>query len=320
MEAPLLSVSCITYNHKEYIVQAIESFLFQKTNFSFEIVIGEDCSNDGTKEIVFNYLQKYPDKIKVITSEYNVGGVANELRTLQACKGKYIALCEGDDYWNDPLKLQKQVDFLESNPEYGLVHGNVNHLFENNGKTIYAFNKINKKIIPEGNIFEELIKPSHIIKNMTVCFRKDLFEKYYLSDEDIMSSNWKLIDISIWLIFSLYSKIHYIDEVLSTYRLLEESKSRSNNISKLHQFHLMIFEIRFYFANKYNCSDEIKNIIKLAYYKRILRNSIFLRNKKMAFTAIINLIKMKKFKMKDFFRFIYHYFFKYHFCNSFSLN
>ena len=130
MNKPLLSIASIAYNHEEFIVQAIDSWLMQKTKFDFEIVIGEDCSTDNTLQIIKEYQRKQPDLIKIITSGKNEGMHANFTRTLKACKGTYIALCEGDDYWTDSTKLQKQVDFLESNNDYsGIAHG-VDILYE----------------------------------------------------------------------------------------------------------------------------------------------------------------------------------------------
>ena len=122
MTEPLVSARMITYNHAPYIARAIEGVLQQKTNFPFELVIGEDCSTDGTREIVFEYQKKYPDIIRVITSDSNVGSKKNGHRTSQACRGKYIAYCEGDDCWHHPGKLQKQVDYMESHPACGLVY------------------------------------------------------------------------------------------------------------------------------------------------------------------------------------------------------
>ena len=117
---PLVSIEIITYNHAPFIRQCIEGVLMQKTTFPYELVIGEDCSTDGTREIVLDYAQKYPEIIRVITSESNVGAFENEKRAYFACRGKYIAICEGDDYWTDPDKLQKQVDFLEEHPDYSM--------------------------------------------------------------------------------------------------------------------------------------------------------------------------------------------------------
>lgn len=117
---PLVSIICITYNHEKLISQAIHGFLIQKTSFPFEIIIGEDHSTDGTFEIVENFVKKYPGIIILTTSDHNVGIIANERRTILRATGKYIAFCEGDDYWTDPLKLQKQIDFLEKNDDYSV--------------------------------------------------------------------------------------------------------------------------------------------------------------------------------------------------------
>lgn len=111
----MVSVCMITYNHEKYIRQAIEGVLTQKTDFPIELVIGEDCSRDATREICLEYQRKYPSQIRLLLPEHNLGMHNNFLNTLNACTGKYIAFCEGDDYWIDPLKLQKQVDFMEIN-------------------------------------------------------------------------------------------------------------------------------------------------------------------------------------------------------------
>lgn len=117
-ENPLVSVCMIAYNHEKYISEAIEGVLIQKTKFKIQLVLGEDKSTDNTREICEQYALKYPDIIKLLPSEKNWGMMPNFIRTYDTCDGKYVALCEGDDYWTDPLKLQKQVDFLESDPSY----------------------------------------------------------------------------------------------------------------------------------------------------------------------------------------------------------
>ena len=141
MNTPSISVYMITFNQKEYIGRAIDSVLGQKTSFSFELVIGEDCSTDGTREIVLKYQKRYPDIIRVVTSKKNVGMHKNSVRTIEACRGKYIAFCEGDDYWHDLKKLQKQCQYLESHPECGLVHSDQNRFFEEYGLEIKSFFK-----------------------------------------------------------------------------------------------------------------------------------------------------------------------------------
>ncbi len=116
--SPVVSVIMITYNHEAYLSQAIEAVLAQKTTFPIELIIGEDCSLDNTRQIAAEYQRKNPQIIRVITSEKNVGACKNQARILSASRGKYIAYCDGDDCWHDNLKLQKQVDFLENNSQY----------------------------------------------------------------------------------------------------------------------------------------------------------------------------------------------------------
>lgn len=115
--APLVSVCVITYNHKQYIAQALDSILSQKTNFNFEIVIGEDLSTDNTLAICQDYAARFPQIIRLLPTTQNLGVVPNFIRTANACRGKYMAVLEGDDYWIDDLKLQKQADVLEHDPE-----------------------------------------------------------------------------------------------------------------------------------------------------------------------------------------------------------
>jgi glycosyltransferase involved in cell wall biosynthesis len=116
--SPLVSICCATYNHEKYLAQTLESFLMQKVSFPIEIIIGEDCSTDRAPQIVRDYAERLPQLVRVITSDTNVGVSQNAFRIRAAARGRYIALCEGDDYWTDPHKLLKQVDFLEQNPEF----------------------------------------------------------------------------------------------------------------------------------------------------------------------------------------------------------
>lgn len=132
----LVSINCLAYNHEKYISDAIEGFLMQKTDFNFEILIGEDCSTDHTRQIVESYRKKYPNKIKMITSDKNVGWRKNDERLFENSRGKYIAVCEGDDFWTDPYKLQKQVEYMESNPECSMCFHAARIVGENGKKQI----------------------------------------------------------------------------------------------------------------------------------------------------------------------------------------
>jgi len=132
MKRPKVSVSVATYNHEKYIGRALDSILMQKVNFEYEIVIGEDCSTDHTREIVLSYKDRYPEKIRLLLHESNVGMLENLKQLVLECNGQYVAKLEGDDYWTDPQKLQKQVTFLDCHPDYVACAHNV-HIVDENG-------------------------------------------------------------------------------------------------------------------------------------------------------------------------------------------
>ena len=125
-----VSVCMITYNHGKFIAQAIEGVMMQETNFEYELLIAEDCSTDKTREICMLYGNKYPGKIRLLLRDKNLGMMPNFIQATQACRGTYIALCEGDDYWTSPHKLQKQVDFLDSHPDFAICSHNVKVMHE----------------------------------------------------------------------------------------------------------------------------------------------------------------------------------------------
>lgn len=291
-----VSVSMITYNHENYIAQAIEGALMQKTNFPFEIVIGEDYSTDGTREIVFDYARKFPEIIRVITSGENVGAQANLIRMLNVCKGKYIALCEGDDYWTDPNKLQKQVDFLETHPDYCLVHSDFNILIDKMNKIYLSVNKKRNKIIPQGDIFEDLLINNFIV-TVTVCARADVLKK--ATDFELFKKkNFLSGDYPTWLEMSHLGKIHYIDEPMATYRMLEESASHSKYPQKFVKYIKSTCDQVSYFVEKYGCSEETKRKVVYNYNSKLIKCAFLLRDRKLGKLYYNNLLNNKKFKDK----------------------
>lgn len=167
---PMVTVRTSTYNHAHYIRQCIEGVLMQQTTFPFEFIIGEDFSTDGTREIVLEYAKQYPKKIRVMTADYNVGMKANGFRCIRASRGKYIALCEGDDYWTDPLKLQKQVDFMEENSDYVSCYHDA-MIVDDKGNIVKA-SKLPDKFKKDFSS-EEISKGAWIL-TLTHCFRNVL--------------------------------------------------------------------------------------------------------------------------------------------------
>lgn len=224
-EEPLVSIRVVTYNQVNYIRACLDGILMQKTNFPFEIVVGEDCSTDGTREIVFEYQEKYPNQITVITSDHNVGVRANSSRIRSISRGKYYAVCDGDDYWSDSLKLQKQVDFLESHPDYVMVYSDIKVVNEKNEPMIVPSITALKTSYKSGNIFWDLWSKCFINTN-TVIVRAEIFDnlsKYGSNNLD----KWFIYDYWFWLHLARMGKIKYIDEKLSTYRYHSQGISRS---------------------------------------------------------------------------------------------
>lgn len=172
---PLASILMITYNHEKYIAEAIEGVIKQKTSFKIELVVGEDCSTDSTRQICDDYASQYPDLIKLLPSEKTLGMQRNGMRTIEACTGRYIALCDGDDFWTDPLKLQKQVDFLEANPKFVLsVGGFIQHDVKKNKQELIITIPPTKN--PTGSGYEftlDEVRDFWITKTLTMVFRND---------------------------------------------------------------------------------------------------------------------------------------------------
>lgn len=133
-KTPLVSIAVLSYNHEKFIEQAIASFLMQNTTFDFEIVIGDDASKDRTPQLLGSYQERHPDIFKIRYHDSNIGMIRNFIETLNNCRGKYIAFCEGDDYWIDPNKLQTQVDYLERHTAVGICFHDAK-IFDENSQT-----------------------------------------------------------------------------------------------------------------------------------------------------------------------------------------
>jgi glycosyltransferase involved in cell wall biosynthesis len=290
---PLVSVHIVTYNQIQYIRQAIDSVLNQKVNFNYEIIIGDDCSTDGTKEIIEYYANQYNDKIFPVYNNINKGFLENWKQTYLQCKGKYIAFLEGDDFWTDEYKLQKQVDFLEANPDYGLIHTDYNRWYERSGITINDYNKTNRIHFPDGYIFDFFIDPSKPkYRNCTSVFRKEIIDQYF-NIEIAIQNNWKTLDLPLGLIVAKYSKIKYLSETTATYRILNDSISNTFNPQKKIKFHFSVFNIYQHYLLAYNCDETIVKKVNIFFYKSFLFDSIFTVNKDLAQLSYYNLKKLK---------------------------
>ena len=161
-----ITVICISYNQEKYIRQTLEGVIMQKTDFDFEVIISDDYSTDNTANIIREYEKKYPDIFRIFYHDKNMGSINNFIFALSRTKSKYVALCEGDDYWTDPYKLQKQVDFLEAHPDYSICFHPVRVIYENNPDKTEVFPT--KKILKNDFSFKHLLKINFIQTNSVV--------------------------------------------------------------------------------------------------------------------------------------------------------
>jgi glycosyltransferase involved in cell wall biosynthesis len=255
MNKIVISVCCITYNHKPYIRQCLDGFMMQKTNFLFEVLIHDDASTDGTADIIREYEQRYPEIIKPIyqtENQYSKGVKISITYNFPRAKGKYIALCEGDDYWTDTYKLQKQVDFLEKNPEYGMCYTKAKRYHQNKKKML-------KKLCGGPFVISDELISNNSIPTLTVLLKKDLQDRY-LQEVKPETKNWLMGDHPMWLWFFYNSKIYFFDKVTSVYRILDESASHSRDFIKMERFCDSNIEIQKYFLTKYNLSYRLENL------------------------------------------------------------
>lgn len=242
---PVVSVSMITYNHEPYIRQAIEGVMMQKTDFEFELVIGEDCSTDSTREICFEYQKRYPDKIRVLWCDHNLyrnphpaGG--NSRRNMAHCRGEFIALCEGDDYWIDPLKLQKQVDVMRKYPNVGFCFCGSKVFDQGSGDIsrwytdAYCGGVIPGEKFAHYTIFGKNPQlgcgDEGFVMTATVLFRKSC---YGLLRERFDLLNWRLAlgDLQLRAGMGLVSDVYYLLDDVSVYRRTSTGAMSTNSVN-----------------------------------------------------------------------------------------
>lgn len=211
----VVSISCITYNHAPYIRQCLDGFMMQKTNFAFEVLIHDDASTDGTTEIIKEYEAKYPEIIKPLYEEENQwvkGRRGSAVFNYPRAKGKYIALCEGDDYWTDPLKLQKQVDFLEANPDYSMCFHAAKLVEDDKIIMNTPFSTIDNREYSGIEVFEIWQVPT-----ASVIFKRDVIES---QSYKLVSHSKKFIygDTPLFCAASCVGKLWGMSIIMSVYQ------------------------------------------------------------------------------------------------------
>lgn len=249
-----LSVFIMVYNHAEYLKECIDNILNQKTDFNYDIVVGEDCSKDNSREILLDYQKLYPGKFKLLLYPHNMGAVHNQKEIYKNCLGKYIAICEGDDYWTNPLKLQKQVSFLEQNPEYSLSFHKIKEL----GSRKQSVTIQNPEV--ERTYSLEDLSKQNFINTVSVVFKKNFNEIPKWMDYSPIG------DYPLHMLNASFGLIKYFPEEMAIYRIgsgIWSTKSRIDQIINI-MFALSLLIISFK-ENKqihYNLKhqyDELKN-------------------------------------------------------------
>ena len=232
---PTVSVCIPTYNHEAFVARALDGALMQQTDFAVEIVIGDDGSTDGAAAIIQTYAERFPDRIRAFLHPHNLGpahprefaGRTNVLSLFAACEGEFIALCEGDDYWTDPLKLQKQVDFLRKNPVYSLCHHNVRVIYED-GSPGHLFNPTDQA---ETSTVEAMLADNWIVATASALYR-NYFRHEPFADwhAEAASGDWALL-----IQVAVRGNIGYLNEIMGVYR------RHRGGLSNVHAPHNRVF-------------------------------------------------------------------------------
>ena len=278
---PIVSVSVATYQHGNFIENCLNGILNQQTNFPFEIVIGEDESTDGTRDICIEYAKKHSDKIRLLLRDRKIscihkknGNLINSFNgifTTKSCRGKYIALCEGDDYWTDPYKLQKQVDFLEANPSYSGCYHDTMVTYMNDDRPEHLF----REQLPQFLNAEDTIALFAPFHTSSFLFKKEsyTFEPFLLKV--------KSRDMALFSIVASKGMLGKVEGVMSVYR--KHEGSTTNSIIHKKSFHkdrieLVKFLNRFH---QFKYRDKAKQVI--AVRRQIIREQ---RNNSMLLASI----------------------------------
>lgn len=282
----IVSVCMITYNHAQFIEQAIEGVLIQETNFEFDLIISNDCSKDTSDSCIRNLIASHPkgNLVKYFNHISNIGMSLNADFALKECTGKYIALCEGDDYWTDPKKLQKQVDFLEANPDFSICFHNAEELFEDIDKPSFLYCNTAQK---EVSTLEDLLTNGNFIPTCSAIFRSHFLKNFPTWFIKLGMGDWIL-----HILNAQQGKIKYINEVMGVHRIhgggiWSGSESVKNNI--------YVYEAYIKLAEHFSMDAQLLPIIHLKcrfFLQLIYREYIGKKEKKEAFRYFIKFISL----------------------------
>ncbi len=260
MDQVKLSIWMIVYNHENYLREALDSVFMQQVNFDFEVIIGDDCSSDNSRDIILEYQAKYPEIIFPLIHTENVGVHKNVVLTLRACKGQYIALLEGDDYWTDPNKLQRQVDFLEKNQAFVMSSHNTHDLNE-----IDPSASRDTSVWPGDTILlENILEAGWFMRTNSLVFRNNLIAEY----PEWFFTHYST-DYMLQILIAKHGPVNFMQEVMAVYRRHEAGISNTNIEKQIGRYWNVVDLLQVmdhYFEGKYHRFLQIQ---KAMYFEAI---------------------------------------------------
>lgn len=277
---PLVSVVVTTYNQERTIAQTLDSILAQQCDFAFELVLGEDCSTDSTRSICERYAAQYPDIIRLMPAAPNKGLLRNYADCVAVCRGKYLAGCAGDDYWNGTDFLAQKVAFLEANPDYGVVHTDHDILHVAEGWLEKAHRKVRGQVLhSEDHVFVELMgdDPSGIAA-LTMLVRMDLLRRY-VDLYRYIELGFLMEDLPMWLELSQHTKFKYMDISSATYRLADGSACNNiGDFARNERFYTNSLNVKLWFLDRYPHSEVDPAKVRNSFYRQMTYAAFKARN------------------------------------------
>ncbi len=231
MNEIMVTVCIVTYNQEKWIRQTLDSVLAQQTEYPFEVIIGEDHGTDATRAICQEYADKY-ENVTLLPSTTNLGVTANWIQCIQAGTGKYIMTCAGDDWWHNPNKIQLQVEFMETHPACVVCHTDIDEYNETTGVIKKSLKQSKGVVPPEGKIQRTILSGRDYISAVTMCIRHSIFEKYVPAGE-FAKRRFPREDWPTLLVLAAHGDILYIPISTATYRVGQESITRTSNYEKV---------------------------------------------------------------------------------------
>ena len=252
---PLVSVIVTTYNHEPYLAEALNAILSQRCDFGVESILGEDCSSDNTPAVCRQYVEQYPNKITLIVSTETVGWRENYRRCVEAARGKYIAFCDGDDYWCDTNHLAEQVALMEQNPHIGLCYTLAKRR-DAEGSLVGRFP------IWKGHTTLDALLHDWCVENCTTLARRDAVMAYYATEKPENHPEWLTEDLPMWLYVAAHYGVAYIDQETAVHRVFADSVSHSTSLAKRLAFCDSSSNIKLWFDERYNASRQRRYLLR----------------------------------------------------------